>query len=99
MSQGELVSPSQIPIPIFVQDNITGGWSANPPHSLVPGGVNVAFAGMASGIMLRDGLVTGAANPTLNARTRLGMSRDNRFLTLLTVDWSLRSFTAGGATY
>jgi glucose/arabinose dehydrogenase len=100
VSGGELVSPNQNPYPYFVQDKITGARLVRQPSSSPdPSGVNVAFAGMASGIVLWDGLVTGAANPTLNARTGLGLSRDNRFLTLLTVDRNLRSFLAGGATY
>jgi hypothetical protein len=97
VSGGELVSPSQAPYPYFVQDPITGARLVREPTNAPdPSDVNVAFAGMANGIVLWDGLVTGPAepaDPVLNARSGLGMSRDNRFLTLLTVDRSLRSFS------
>jgi hypothetical protein len=101
VSGGELVSPNQTPYPYFVQDPITGARLVrDATSSPEPGGVNVAFAGMSNGIVLWDGLVTGPAEPAdpiLNARSGLGLSRDNRFLTLLTVDRSLRSFS--GPTY
>jgi hypothetical protein len=97
VSGGELVSPSQAPYPYFVQDPITGARLVREPTNAPdPSDVNVAFAGMANGIVLWDGLVTGPAepaDPVLNARSGLGLSRDNRFLTLLTVDRSLRSFS------
>jgi len=101
VSGGELVSPTQAFHPFFLQDPITGARLVREPGSAPdPNGVNVAFAGMSNGIVLWDGLVTGPADdgdPVLNARSGLGLTRDNRFLTLLTVDRSLRSF--GGPTY
>ena len=51
-----------------------------PSSSPDPGGVNIAFAGTASGIVLWDGLVAGAADPTLNARTGLGMNEPRQTL-------------------
>jgi hypothetical protein len=97
VSAGELVSPTQDYHPFFLQDPITGARLVREPGSSPdPSGVNVAFAGMSNGIVLWDGLVTGPAepaDPVLNARSGLGLSRDNRFLTLLTVDRSVRSFS------
>jgi hypothetical protein len=97
VSEGKLVSPNQTAYPYFLQDPITGARlvreATNSPD---PSGLNVAFAGMANGIVLWDGLVSGPAEPAdpiLNARTGVGLSRDNRFLTLLTVDRRLRSFS------
>lgn len=100
VSGGELVSPAQAFHPFFVQDPITGARLVREPASTPdPSGVNVAFAGMSNGIVLWDGLVTGVPepDPVLNARSGLGLSRDNRFLTLLAVDRSLRSVS--GPTY
>ena len=45
-----------------------------------------------AGIILKDGII-GGDDIVLNARTALGLSPDNRFLTLLTVDRSIRSTT------
>ena len=100
VSGGKLVSPTQGFHPFFVQDPITGARLVrNPASTPDPTSVGVAFAGMSNGVVLWDGLVTGVPepDPILNARTGLGLSRDNRFLTLISVDRSVRSLS--GPTY
>ena len=100
VSGGKLVSPTQGFHPFFVQDPITGARLVrNPASTPDPTSVGVAFAGMSNGVVLWDGLVTGVPepDPILNARTGLGLSRDNRFLTMISVDRSVRSLS--GPTY
>jgi exopolysaccharide biosynthesis protein len=77
-------------------DSITGARIERDP-SVMPdlARTQVAFAGMANGIVLWDGVARGTLEQStdLNARTALGLSSDNRYLTLMTVNRSLRSIT------
>jgi hypothetical protein len=96
ISNGTLVSPAESPYPFFVMDSITGARIERDP-SVMPdlARTQVAFAGMANGIVLWDGVARGTLEQStdLNARTALGLSSDNRYLTLMTVNRSLRSIT------
>lgn len=103
ISDNRLVSPTQAAYPYFALDSITGARLEKNP-SIAPdlNNTNVAFAGMSNGIVLWDGMLTWSAeqNTELNARTALGLSSDNRYLVLMTVDRSLRSLSPSywGAT-
>ena len=106
VSAGTLVSPVDADYPSFLFDPVSGArivdFKATPTVVPDPAGLQVATSGLAhAGIIVQNGIASGEA-VVQNARSALGISRDNRFLTLLTVDRSLRtvlpSITYSGAT-
>lgn len=104
VDQGVLVSPAENGVAALLLDPITGARIEQLSASTAPdpAGLTLAVSGgsFSEGIVLRDGVVMGASD-VQNARSGLGLSRDQRFLTLLTVDRSLRSFAPSywGATF
>ena len=95
VSNSTLISPNQAHFPYFVIDRITGARiESNPNISPDLNTTTVAFAGQSNGIVLWDGKNTvnySSGTSVLNARTALGLSSDQRYMYLMTVDRSLRS--------
>lgn len=104
VSEQRLVSPTEAYHPYFVLDAITGARIERDP-AIAPNisTTKVAFAGMSNGVVLWDDIPSWPPeqNSDLNARSALGLSRDSRYLVLMTIDRSLRSFAPSywGATF
>lgn len=94
VSNNTLVSPMHAAYPYFAYDSITGA-RIERDGSLTPdlSSTALAFAGMANGVVLWNDIVTYSAEQSsdLNARAAVGLSSDQRYLVLMTVDRSLRS--------
>ena len=101
VSNHVLVSPTDPLYPYFMLDSITGA-RIERDATITPdlNTTKLAFSGMSNGIVLWDDMVT-IRNNVQNARTGLGLSSDNRYMVLMTVDRSLRSPdpTYWGATF
>jgi len=103
VSDGVLVSPAESGFSALLIDPITGArieqiTSTNVPD---PKSLTLAVSGgqFGAGIVLRDGFASGDTI-TQSSRSALGLSQDRRYLTMLTVDRSLRDLTPSyyGAT-
>ncbi len=104
VKDGEVVSPALANFPAtFLVDSITGARIQNitPTNASSLSGLKLATPGgpYQDGIILQNGMPQGDAI-IQDARSALGLSRDNRFLTMLTVNRALKdsSPTYWGAT-
>lgn len=103
VSDGVLVSPAENDFAALLIDPITGARIEQITNTSFPDPANLTLAvsggQSVAGMVLRNGLPSGDII-TQNARSALGLSQDGRYLTLLTVDRSLRDLTPSyyGAT-
>lgn len=94
VSNNQLVSPVATYFPAtFLVDKVTGAriQDITPATAPSPSTLNLALSGgfRGEGIVLQDGISQGDTI-TQNARSALGLSRNNRFLTLLAVNRRLK---------
>lgn len=95
VNNGQLVSPANSAFSAtFLVDKITGARIQNLPQHLTPSPsrLSVATAGgiNGQGLVLVNGIPRGD-NITQDARSGLGLTRDNRFLTMLAINRTLRT--------